>query len=45
MSDEGIVNLARAKSLKVVDLFHAKFVTAAGVARLKKLRPDLLIYR
>jgi hypothetical protein len=31
------------KSLKLVDLYDAQSVTAAGVERLKKLRPDLTV--
>lgn len=41
ISDAGLLWLRHLPSLKSVDLYDAKSVTAAGVARLKELRPDL----
>lgn len=43
ISDAGIIHLGRIESLQVLDLFGAKGVTAAGVARLKEIRPGITI--
>lgn len=43
ISDAGIQHLTSLKSLELVDLYDAKRVTADGVKRLKKIRPDLTV--
>lgn len=41
ITDAGLMYLARMTALKCVSYYGASGVTSAGVARLKKLRPDL----
>ncbi|HVA46965.1 MAG TPA: hypothetical protein VNH11_11410 [Pirellulales bacterium] len=43
ITDAGLVHLAALPSLEVVDLAGAKSITAAGIARLQALRPNLNI--
>lgn len=43
ISDAGLLRLSQLKSLKAVDVFLGTPVTAAGVAELQRLRPDLYI--
>lgn len=41
LTDAGLIYLSRMPSLECVSYYGVKGVTSAGVARLKKLRPDL----
>jgi hypothetical protein len=43
ITDDGLQELAAAKTLKKISLSGIKTVTAAGVERLRQARPDLLI--
>jgi hypothetical protein len=43
VTDEGLMELAASKSLKKVSLGGLKLVTAAGVERLRKARPELQV--